>query len=142
MIFCDTSAIAKLYLVEKESRAVRLKLEAEDQVFISELGRAELMGVFHRQLREKKWTREQFMIAIRQFTNDDLGGFWSWLSLDGTIVEAAAKTYTTLSDSVFLRTADCVHLVTAMHHGFPEIYTYDTHQAAAATALGLKPLTA
>jgi predicted nucleic acid-binding protein len=142
MIFCDTSAIAKLYLVEKESRAVRLKLEAEDQVFISELGRAELMGVFHRQLREKKWTREQFMIAIRQFTNDDLGGFWSWLSLDGTIVEAAAKTYTTLPDSVFLRTADCVHLVTAMHHGFPEIYTYDTHQAAAATALGLKPLTA
>jgi predicted nucleic acid-binding protein len=142
MIFCDTSAIAKLYLVEKESRAVRLKLEAEDKVFISELGRAELMGVFHRQLREKKWTREQFMIAIRQFTNDDLGGFWSWLSLDGTIVEAAAKTYTTLPDSVFLRTADCVHLVTAMHHGFPEIYTYDTHQAAAATALGLKPLTA
>jgi predicted nucleic acid-binding protein len=142
MILCDTSAIAKLYLAEKESPAMRLKLEAEDQVFISELGRAELMGVFHRQLREKKWTREQFMIAIRQFTNDDLGGFWSWLSLDGTIVEAAAKTYTTLPDSVFLRTADCVHLVTAMHHGFPEIYTYDTHQAAAATALGLKPLTA
>ena len=77
MIFCDTSAIAKLYLAEKQSPAMRLKLEAEDQVFISELGRAELMGVFHRQLREKKWTRDQFMTAIRQFTNDDLGGFWS-----------------------------------------------------------------
>jgi predicted nucleic acid-binding protein len=142
MILCDTSAIAKLYLAEKESPAMRLKLEAEDQVFISELGRAELMGVFHRQLREKKWTRDQFMTAIRQFTNDDLGGFWSWLSLDGTIVEAAAKIYTTLPDSVFLRSADCLHLVTAMHHGFPEIYTYDAHQTAAASALGLKPRTA
>jgi len=142
MIFCDTSAIAKLYLAEKESPVVRLKLEAEDQVYISELGRAELMGVFHRQLREKKWNRDQFMIAIRQFTNDDLGGFWSWLSLDGMIVEAAAKTYTTLPNSVFLRTADCLHLVTAMYHGFPEIYTYNTHQTAAATALGLKPRTA
>jgi len=142
MIFCDTSAIAKLYLAEKESPVVRLKLEAEDQVYISELGRAELMGVFHRQLREKKWNRDQFMIAIRQFTNDDLGGFWSWLPLDGMIVEAAAKTYTTLPNSVFLRTADCLHLVTAMYHGSPEIYTYNRHQTAAATALGLKPRTA
>ena len=48
MIFHDTSAIAKLYLAEKESPAVRLKLGAEDQVFILEFGRAELMGVFHR----------------------------------------------------------------------------------------------
>ena len=141
MIFCDTSAIAKLYLVEKESPAMRAKLETEDQVFISELVRAELMSVFHRQLREKKWTRDKFMIAVRQFTNDDLGGFWTWLSLDTGIVEAAAKTYTTLPDSVFLRSADCLHLVTALHHNFSEIYTYDTHQTAAAIALGLKPKT-
>ena len=53
MIFCDTSAIAKLYLVEKETRAMRARLEAEDQVLISELVRAELMSVFHRQLRER-----------------------------------------------------------------------------------------
>ncbi len=142
MILCDTSAIAKLYLAEQESPAVRLKLEAEDQVFISELGRAELMGVFHRQLRERKWTRDQFLIAVRQFTNDDLGGFWTWLPLDGAIVEAAAKTFVTLPDSVFLRTADCLHLVTALHHRFAEICTYDTHQSAAAVALGLKPRTA
>lgn len=55
--------------------------------------------------------------------------------------EAAAKTYTTLPDSVFLRSADGLHLVTAMHHSFSEIYTYDWHQTAAATALGLKSLT-
>jgi len=48
MIFYDTSAFAKVYLAKKESPAGRLKLEAEDQVFISEFGRAELMGVFHR----------------------------------------------------------------------------------------------
>ena len=121
---------------------MRGKLEEEDQVFILELGRAELMGVFHRQLREQKWTREQFMIVVRQFSNDDLGGFGSWLPLDRAIVETAAKTCLTLSGSVFLRTADCLHLVTAIRHNFSEIYTYDTHQSAAAIALGLKPLTA
>ncbi len=142
MLFCDTSAIAKLYVVEKETQSVRLKLESEDQVFVSELARAELFSVFHRQLREKIWTRDRFMTAVRQFSNDDLGGFWTWLPLDGAIVEAVSKTYVTLPAAVFLRASDCFHLVTALHHRFTEIYTYDKHQTAAAVALGLKPLRA
>jgi predicted nucleic acid-binding protein len=140
MIFCDTSAIAKLYVVEKESPAIRARIEAEDEVLVSELARVELMGVFHRQLREKKWTREKFLTAVRQFTNDDIGGFWTWATLDTTVIEAAAKTYMTLPDTVFLRSADCLHLVTARQHNFSEIYTYDTHQKAAALALDLKPV--
>lgn len=142
MIFCDTSAVAKLYVPERESAAMRVLLESEDQVLVSELARAELMGVFHRQLRERKWTRERFNTVVRQFTNDDVGGFWTWLPLDSAIVESAAKTYTTLPDTVFLRSADCLHLVTAIHHSFTGIYTYDSHQTAAATALGLTPLRA
>lgn len=142
MIFCDTSAVAKLYIAEKDSPAMRTRLESEDQVLASELVRAEIMGVFHRQLREKQWTREQFSVAVRQFSNDDLGGFWTWLPLNTAVIEAAAKTYAILPDSVFLRTADCLHLVTAMQHNFAEIFTYDHHQRAAALALGLTPLTA
>lgn len=137
MIFCDTSAAAKLYVPEKDSLVVRAKLESEDQVFISELARVELMGVFHRQLREKKWTPVQFQTAIRQFGNDDVSGFWTWLPLDTATIETAAKTYTTLPDAVFLRSADCLHLVTALHHGFTEIFTYDRHQTLAAAAVGL-----
>jgi predicted nucleic acid-binding protein len=140
MIFCDTSAIAKLYVVEKESPAIRARIEAEDEVLVSELARVELMGVFHRQLREKKWTREKFLTAVRQFANDDIGGFWTWAPLDTTVIEAAARTYTTLPDTVFLRSADCLHLVTARHHNFSEIHTYDTHQKTAAIALGLNPV--
>ncbi len=142
MIFCDTSAIAKFYVSEKESEAIRALLVAEDQVCISELVRAELMSVFHRQLRDKKWTRDKFLITVRQFNNDDIGGFWTWLTLDSEIIEAAANSYTTLPDNVWLRTADFIHLVTAMHHGFSEIYTYDGNQSSAAVSLGLKPLTA
>ena len=141
MIFCDTSAVAKLYIVENESAAVRARLETEDQVFVSELVRAELLSVLHRQLRERKWTRDKFAVAVRQFTNDDIGGFWTWLPLEAAITEAASRTYVTLPDTIFLRTADCLHLVTAVHHGFAEILTYDTHQTTAAPALGIKPVT-
>jgi predicted nucleic acid-binding protein len=42
-----------------------------------------------------------------------------------------------LPETIFLRTADCLHLVTALHHGFTEIHTHDVHQIRAASALGL-----
>jgi predicted nucleic acid-binding protein len=137
MIFCDTSFVAKLYVPEKESATVRPLLEGENEVCLSELARVELMGVFHRRLREGKWTRADFEAAVRQFTHDDVGGFWTWLPLEGTVVESAARMYTTLPGSVFLRSADCLHLVTALQHKFDHIHTFDTHQAKAAPALGL-----
>ncbi len=142
MIFCDTSAAAKLYVPERESAVMRKLAEREDEVYVSDLVRAELMGVFHRRLREGKWSRADFQTAVRQFSHDDIAGFWTWLPLDRPIVEAAAKTYATLPDTVFLRTADCLHLVTALHNNFAEIYTYDAQQAAAAGVLGLKPVVA
>lgn len=140
MVFCDTSTVAKLYMVEAESKAVRALLENADQRFVSDLVRVELMGVFHRQLREKVWSREKFDVAVRQFNSDDIGGFWTWIPLDAVIIDAAAKTYVTLPDKVFLRAADCLHLITGIHHKFPAIYTYDKHQVVAAPALGIKPL--
>ncbi|MBX3733862.1 MAG: type II toxin-antitoxin system VapC family toxin [Verrucomicrobiae bacterium] len=138
MICCDTSFAAKLYVPEPESAAVRQRLETEDEVFLSELARPELMGVFHRRLREGKWTRADFLAAVHQFSLDDLGGFWTWLPLAGPIVAAAANTYVTLPETVFLRAADCLHLVTALHHNFAQIHTYDVHQTRAATALGIQ----
>lgn len=137
MIFCDTSTVAKLYVREAESTAVRQRIEAEDEVCVSELARAELMAVFHRRLREAKWTRADFTAAVRQFCADDIGGFWTWLPLDGDIIAAAANTYATLPESVFLRSADCLHLVTALHHNFTDVFTHDRHQRAAAASLGL-----
>jgi predicted nucleic acid-binding protein len=115
-------------------------LEAEDEVCLSELARPELLGVFHRRLREKKWTRQEFRAVIRQFANDDIGGFWNWMPLDKSITGAAAQIYTTLPETVFLRSSDCLHLVTAIHYRFTEIYTYDSHQSAAALVLGLKAI--
>lgn len=140
MIFCDTSAVAKLYVVEQGSAAVRAIVESEDRVLASALARVELMAVFHRQLREKKWTSDLFAAAVRQFQRDEAHGFWSWLPVESAIIEMAAKTFTTLPGNVFLRAADCIHIVTAMHHGLADIHTYDIHQAAAARALGLNPL--
>ncbi|MDD4932841.1 MAG: type II toxin-antitoxin system VapC family toxin [Methylacidiphilaceae bacterium] len=137
MLFCDTSTLAKYYVPEKDSAVVQASLDHEDQVAFSEFARAELMAVFHRRLREHKWTKDNFLAVVRQFSQDDISGYWTWLPLDSVILEQAVKMFTTLPESIFLRTADCLHLVTALHHGFPEIHTHDKHQIQAASVLGL-----
>ena len=137
MIFCDTSALAKYYVPEAESAALAFRLGSEDAVAASELARVELVSVFHRRMRERKWTREKFQAAAGQFSRDDALKYWSWLPVSGLIVRGASQLYLSLPESVFLRGSDCLHLVTALQEGFAEICTFDRHQQQAVQALGL-----
>jgi hypothetical protein len=140
MLFCDTSTLAKYYVSESQSAKVRARLESEDQVILCELAKAELAGTLHRHLREQKWTGKEFQAVVRQFLADDLSGYWTWVPLESNIIKQAVDAYITLPKTIFLRAADCLHLITAVRHGFSEIYTHDTHQAQAARALGLEAL--
>jgi len=140
MIFCDTSTAAKLYVLEPESAAVRPLLEFEDQVCLSDLARTEMLAVFHRRLSEGTWQREEFQTAMRQFATDDMHGFWTWLPLDRSITEDAARVFTVLLETMFLRPGDCLHLVTAIRHDFVEVHTHDRHQTMGARTLGLRPI--
>jgi hypothetical protein len=49
---------------------------------------------------------------------------------------------TCLMTSMQFAATDDLLLMTAVHHNFTEIYTYDRHQTAAASAIGLKPVVA
>lgn len=133
--------LAKFYVPEKEFRDLRRLLESEDGVCVSELVRPELMAVFHRRLREGTWDQRDLVAAVRQFQHDDLAGFWTWLPLDSFIARAAADSFATLPPNVFLRSSDCIHIVTALHHNFAELLTFDAHQTKAASAMGLRPRT-
>lgn len=140
MIFCDTSTLAKFYVFEPDSPAVRKRLDAESGVMLSDLARAELMGVFHRRLRERRWDRQAFEATVRQFQQDERSGFWSWAPLDSKTTAEAAEAFTSLPDTLFLRTTACLHLVTARREGFKSLFTHDRHQFEAAPPFGLDPI--
>jgi uncharacterized protein len=137
LIFCDTSALAKYYVDETGSTALRSRLDSEGAVIACELARVELMSVFHRRMREREWTREQFQTAANQLSRDDTAQYWTWLPVSSFIIGAASQMYLSLPESLFLRASDCLHLVTALHHGFEEVCTFDRHQQAAVQTLGL-----
>lgn len=140
-MFCDTSTLAKYYSAEQHAPAVRAALDAAPEVFGSELARVELLSVFRRRLREGVWTPPAFQAAVRQFQRHEVSGFWTWLPLEGKVIESAANVFLTLPAGIYLRSSDCLHLISALHYGHPEIHTHDKHQSAAASALGLKAVT-
>ncbi len=141
MSYFDSSYIAKFYLDEPESEAVRQLAESLGQVRCALIGQIEVAAVFHRKLREGAFDAGTFREVMAQFDDDCGAGLWTWLPLTPALAAKTVTAFARLPRPVFLRSADALHLICAHEHGLPEIYTDDRHMSAAARHFRLKPLT-
>jgi predicted nucleic acid-binding protein len=139
--YFDASYIAKFYLDEPESDAVRRLAESLGKVHCAMIGQVEVAAVFHRKFREGAFDARAFREVTAQFDDDCGQGLWTWLPLTAALVGGAAAAFARLPRPVFLRAADALHLVCAREHGLREIYTNDRHMSAAARHFRLKPMT-
>lgn len=137
MIYFDAAYIAKLYLKEPDSDAVRARAAAEGEVGSGALARIEVVSVFHRKLREKLAAPGQFQQLMKQFDSDCEAGLWMWLPATPAILQSAVEKYRQLPADVFLRAGDAIHLATAAEARLREIFTNDRHLLAAAPHFGL-----
>lgn len=140
MSYFDSAFIAKFYLDEPESDAIRALAAGLGRVHCVAYGRIEVASVFHRKLREGAFTERVQREVAAQFADDCAAGVWTWLSVTEALVEEAVRSMTTLPRRVYLRSADALHLACAREHGFKEIYSNDRHVIAAAPHYGLKPI--
>jgi predicted nucleic acid-binding protein len=139
--YFDSAYIAKFYLDEPESEAVRRLADSLGQVRCAVIGQIEVAAVFHRKFREGAFDASAFREVMAQF-NDDCGqGLWTWLPITATLAAGAAAAFARLPPRVFLRAADALHLVCVQEHGLREIYTNDPHMRSAARHFRLKPVT-
>jgi len=139
--YFDSAYIAKFYLDEPESEAVRRLAESLGQVRCAVIGRVEVAAAFHRKFREGAFDAGAFREVMGQFDDDCDQGLWTWLPLTTALAASAAAAFARLPRPVFLRAADALHLICAQEHGLPEIYTNDRHMSAAARHFRLKPMT-
>jgi predicted nucleic acid-binding protein len=139
--YFDSAYIAKFYLDEPESDAVRHLAESLGRVRCAVLGQIEVAAVFHRKFREGAFDAGSFREVVAQFADDCEQGLWSWLPVTTALAARAATVFARLPRSVFLRAADALHLVCAQEHGLREIYTNDRHMSSAARHFRLKAIT-
>ncbi len=140
MSYFDSSYIAKFYLDEPESEAVRRLAESLGQVRCAVLGQIEVAAVFHRKLREGAFDAGAFREVMGQFDDDCGQGLWTWLPLTTALAARTVVAFARLPRPVFLRAADALHLISAQEHGLREIYTNDRRMSAAARHFRLKPI--
>ena len=139
MIYFDKTFLAKTYLNEPGSGVVRAFLRDSGEVVASSsLARAELVAVFHRHLREGRLSESSHRLVLKQYELDLRTKLWEWLPVKEDLWTMVEESFASLSETVFLRGADAIHLVTAEAHGFTEVFTNDRHMLKACAALGLK----
>ncbi|HTE15022.1 MAG TPA: type II toxin-antitoxin system VapC family toxin, partial [Burkholderiales bacterium] len=91
MSYFDSAYIAKFYVDEPESDAVRQLAESLGRVHCSAFGRIEVTSVFHRKWREGAFTEREFREVSAQFADDCAAGLWSWLSVTDSLIESTAE---------------------------------------------------
>ena len=140
MSYFDPAYIAKFYVDEPESAAVRQLAETLGRVHCSALGRLEVAVVFHRKWREGAFTQREFGEVSAQFADDCAAGLWTWFSVTDGLIANTAESVRTLSKRITTRAADALHLVCAREHGLRRIYTNDRHMLLAAPAFGVEAM--
>lgn len=143
-VYFDSALLAKFYLNESGRDAVRHVATKAGLVVTSAVAVAEVSAAFHRKLREQAIDVDLFKALHGQFKYDLENGLWRLIAPTEALLEQVRTVFVRLDGSVFLRSLDALHLVTAKAEGFERIYSNDRHVLAASGALGLEginPLT-
>ena len=126
MIFLDTSALAKRYLAEPGSAAVRRFMDEDGSWSASMLARTEMSIVLCR-------AAGYAHTAEHQRLGDDWDRF-TVVPLDAACLSDAAS----IGCRHRVRTSDAIHLAAALRVPAMTFLSFDARQLAAARALGLE----
>jgi predicted nucleic acid-binding protein len=137
MIYFDSSYLIKCYLAERGHQQVRQLARQNPVVACLAIGKTECRAAVHRHVREGKLTAQNAQLVHQIMDQDETAGLWTWLPLTNALLADANAEFRKLPPTVFLRSADALHLVCARSQGLTEIYSNDRHLLAAAPQLGL-----
>jgi predicted nucleic acid-binding protein len=136
-VYLDTCYLAKFYFNEPDSLEVRKLVQAADAIHSSQWASAELHAMIHRRLREGVLSRVEARDIASRFAEHVEARLWNLLPVTETLLKATSALLLSAPRELFLRTADAVHLTTALHNGEREFWTSDRHMLAAASHFGL-----
>ncbi len=133
MLYLDSSALAKLYLVEPESRSVEKMLHDNSPwIATSRVTYAEMFSVLARCQRDRRITPASYQTQKKSFLSE-----WNTFH----IVELTAAVLSDAGRQIerhALRGFDAIHLCSALWIGQPLFACFDDRLRNAAVAEGLR----
>lgn len=131
-IFLDTSALAKLYVQETGSQEVCSWYESADDIFVSALCIAEIIASLNRLKREKKLPHPYYLNLKESLFEDQKS--WQIVSVSDDIISKAIFCL----EQAQLRTADAIHIASALLIPGVNFLSADKEQCKAAQKLGIQ----
>ena len=136
--YFDSALVAKFYLNERGRDEVRRVATAAGVVVSSGIAVAEVSSSFHRKLREGALDRTTHKALQGQFEHDVVRGLWKLVGPTDALLLEVQALFAGLDKSVFLRSLDALHLVTAKAERFDRIYSNDQQLLRACRSLGIQ----
>ena len=137
-VYFDAALVAKFYVNEPGRDAVRRLAKRAGAVATSGIAVAEVAAAFHRKLREGSIDFSMFEALQGQFHHDVTRGLWTLIEPTPALLQKVRALFARLDRSVFLRSLDGVHLITAKAEHFDRLYSNDTHLLAACQSVHLQ----
>jgi predicted nucleic acid-binding protein len=137
-IYFDSALIAKFYLNEPGRDEVRVLAKTAGIVVTSGIAVTEISAAFHRKFREGAVDLDVFKALQGQFQHDLTNGLWRLIGPTEALLEEVRALFSRLDRSIFLRSLDALHLVTAKAEHFERIYSNDVHLLSGCASVGLE----
>jgi len=131
-MYLDSAYIAKFYVNESDSPAVRRLIAQANRLVSSAWAIGEVACVFHRHMRQGSLNSRQFRELLKAFLDHVDAGVWTMIPVSGPLLRRMATLVRSAPAGIFLRAGDAVHLATARDLGESEIWTNDRRMLAAA----------
>jgi predicted nucleic acid-binding protein len=135
-MYCDTSALLKLYVSEPGSGDFNRLVEGRDDLLVSDLTVTEVISALGRRLRDGVGTLETAHRVQRAIVGRLDDGTYRRVELTREVHRRAEHFLLSLTESR-LRAADALHLALAGSAHAASIASFDSRLAAAARAIGL-----
>ena len=132
MYYFDSAYVAKCYLNDPDSEAVRDLVRTPVPLYSSALCVVEVTSAIHRRYRERSLTRKQVQEITGRFRSDVESGTWTMIALSERLLWEVHEALRRLPGGIFLRSGDAIHLISARGAGFTEIWSNDRHLLEAA----------
>ena len=135
-LYCDASALVKLYVPEAESDELNRILEGRRDLLISDLSITEIVSSLSRRRREGALEAGIVSRLHRAILGHVEAGVYRRVELISATHREAERMLLSV-EAARLRAADALHLALAVAGDAASLLTYDDHLANAGRALGL-----
>ena len=135
-LYCDTSALLKLYLPEPDSDEFNEIVKDRDDVLVSDLAVTEIISAMARRMRQGSLAREAARRMQRAIIGSLDDGVYHRVELTREVHRRAEHFLVSLPGTP-LRAADALHLALATSARAASLASFDARLAAAGRAAGL-----